>query len=68
MTLDEQRELVAKYQRLREEIDSLYSRVGKIDSDRSEHEYVFCTSWGTRFRSRALLCVYFRARERVART
>jgi len=40
LTAEQQRELVAKYQRLREEVDALYSKLAQVDSDRTEHEYV----------------------------
>lgn len=35
---EEQRDAVIKYQRLREEVDELYSKLSQIESDRSEHE------------------------------
>lgn len=40
LTPDERRAHAATYQRLREEIDTLYSRLGQVDSDRSEHDLV----------------------------
>lgn len=39
---EHQKEGVAKYQQLREEIDELFTKLTQIDSDRSEHEYVIC--------------------------
>lgn len=38
---EQQREVVAKYQQLREEVDKLYGKLQGVDNDRSEHEYVF---------------------------
>lgn len=40
LSADEQRELAEQYQRLREEIDGLYGRLGQVDGDRSEHDLV----------------------------
>jgi len=40
LSADERREHAVQYQRLREEIDSLYGRLGQVDSDRSEHDLV----------------------------
>lgn len=37
---EQQRELVAKYQSLREQVDDLYSKLGQVENDRAEHEYV----------------------------
>lgn len=33
-----QREVIARYQRLREEADQLYIKLSQVDSDRNEHE------------------------------
>jgi hypothetical protein len=35
---DEQQRAAARYRGLREELESLYNKLGVIDSDRSEHE------------------------------
>lgn len=40
LSADERREHAVQYQRLREEIDTLYGRLGQVDSDRSEHDLV----------------------------
>ncbi len=41
MSQEEQQKIVLKYRSLREEIEMLYSKLGAIDGDRSEHEYVW---------------------------
>lgn len=38
LSTDQQREIVSRYQRLREEVDELYQKLGQVDSDRNEHE------------------------------
>lgn len=35
---EQQKELVGRYERLREEVDGLYTKLGQVDSDRNEHE------------------------------
>lgn len=37
---DHQKEGVRKFQDLREEIDDLQSKLGQLESDKNEHEYV----------------------------
>lgn len=38
LTPEQQRDVIAHYRRLREEVDELYTKLGQVDSDRSEHE------------------------------
>lgn len=40
LTTEEQRDLAQRYQGLREDINTLYSRLAGVDSDRSEHDLV----------------------------
>eukprot|EP00177_Eucheuma_denticulatum_P008615 GFKZ01015677.1.p3 GENE.GFKZ01015677.1~~GFKZ01015677.1.p3 ORF type:complete len:117 (+),score=24.04 GFKZ01015677.1:68-418(+) len=40
LTPDQQKELVSRYQSLREEVDELYTKLGQVESDRNEHELV----------------------------
>lgn len=40
LTPEQQRDLITRYRRLREEVDELYTKLGQVDSDRNEHEYV----------------------------
>jgi hypothetical protein len=37
---DDQQKIIAKYRGIREELDAMYSKLGVIDADRGEHEYV----------------------------
>lgn len=38
LSADRQKQLVTRYQRLREEVDQLYSTLAEVDSERNEHE------------------------------
>lgn len=37
---EKKKDAIVKYQRLREEVDDLYAKLGQVESDRNEHEYV----------------------------
>ncbi|CDF40154.1 unnamed protein product [Chondrus crispus] len=40
LTPEQQKELVGRYQGLRQEGDALYTKLGQVDGDRNEHELV----------------------------
>lgn len=40
MATEEQRQVMSKYQGLREEVDELHGKLAQIDGNRNEHEYV----------------------------
>lgn len=37
---EKKKDAIIKYQRLREEVDDLFAKLGQMESDRNEHEYV----------------------------
>lgn len=37
---EEQRQAVQQYQRLREQVEEMYSKVGQLETDKSEHDLV----------------------------
>lgn len=36
---EKKKDAIIKYQRLREEVDDLFAKLGQMESDRNEHEY-----------------------------